>query len=97
MTEKPRITRLFHWIGLVEGTTLLALVLIGMPLKYWLQIPGPNWVIGMAHGIAAMAFVLMLIVEAVRLKPSIFWVLLAFITSFIPGGTFWFFARRTTT
>lgn len=53
-------------IGFWEGVSFLVLVLIAMPLKYFLDSPAAVRVIGMAHGILFLAYVSAAIQAAVE-------------------------------
>ena len=49
--------KLFRLIALVEGVTTLALFLVAMPLKYWAGNPVLVPPVGMAHGVAWLAYI----------------------------------------
>ena len=55
----PEVRR-FRWVSLIEGVSYLVLVAIAMPLKYAAGMPGAVRVVGMAHGVLFVAFVLAL-------------------------------------
>lgn len=82
--------KLINWlriIGFMEGCSFL-LFAITMPLKYMYEMPKPNMVVGMGHGILFIAYVALVLVVAIRMKWKLgttFWALLA---SLIPFGTF---------
>jgi integral membrane protein len=74
-------------IAFLEGCSYL-LFGVTMPLKYGLDIPEPNYFIGMAHGFLFIAYVGIVIFVGIDRKWSLstlFWSLLA---SIIPFGTF---------
>ena len=82
------------WIGklriiaFLEGCSYL-LFAITMPLKYVYHITGPNKVIGMAHGLLFVLYILLVLKVANENKwafMKIFWSLVA---SIIPFGTFY--------
>lgn len=76
--------RVVAWI---EGITYLLLG-ITMPLKYMYDMPQPNYIIGMLHGVFFILYGLLVLQVAYldRWKSGkIFWALLA---SLIPFGTF---------
>jgi len=76
--------RVTAWI---EGVTYLLLGLT-MPLKYFYDIPGPNFVVGMLHGLFFVIYCLLVVQVAYldnwRMKPTF----LALLASLIPFGTF---------
>ena len=51
-----RLLQIFRTISLIEGVTTILLFLVAMPLKYWAGITAPMYPIGMAHGVAWVAF-----------------------------------------
>ena len=77
-------------IAFLEGISLLVLVFIGMPFKYWLNNPSVVKTLGPIHGILFLLFVVSTIGVAVNqnwsFKTTTWKVLLA---SFIPFGTFY--------
>ena len=76
--------RLTAWI---EGTTYLLLG-ITMPLKYIYDMPQPNYIVGMLHGVFFILYCLLVLQVAYRdrwKRLHTFWALLA---SLIPFGTF---------
>jgi integral membrane protein len=79
----------FRAIAILEGITYLLLFAIGMPLKYWGEIPGPNVYIGYTHGLLFMAYVVfavLLTMEGLWDFKKFFWIFLA---SLLPFGTFY--------
>ncbi len=46
--------------AIAEGLTLIALVCIAVPLKYWAGLPGLVSIIGPIHGAAFVGFVIMI-------------------------------------
>jgi integral membrane protein len=85
---KTEIGRL-RIIAFIEGTSFLLILFITMPLKYWMDMPNPNKVIGMAHGVFFVLYVLAVIQAKFSFQwdgKTTFWSLLA---SVIPFGTFW--------
>jgi len=74
-------------IGFMEGCSFLLFGLT-MPLKYKLDMPMPNQVVGMLHGFLFIGYVLMVFIVAREKKWSFrtqFW---AYIASLLPFGTF---------
>ena len=87
MTKTP-IGRL-RIISLLEGISYLLLVFIGMPLKYQMDLPMPNKVLGMGHGILTMIFMAILIMVWNEKKITTDIAIKTFIASLIPFGAFY--------
>ena len=51
--------KLFRATAILEGISYLALFGITMPLKYWAGIPEPNKIVGYAHGVLFIAFIIL--------------------------------------
>jgi integral membrane protein len=81
----------FRVIAYWEGISYLVLLLIAMPLKYGLGLPAAVRVVGMAHGVLFIAYMVLLALAARALGPRLS--ALAAIVSFVPGGTFWLDAK----
>ncbi|MDQ1910235.1 DUF3817 domain-containing protein [Paenibacillus sp. GD4] len=84
---KTAIGRL-RWIGNVEGISYLLLLFIAMPLKYWADFPQAVSVVGALHGLLFTLFLAALLHAAIVKRFSLLLVLGAFISAFIPFGTF---------
>ena len=78
----------FRKVSLAEGCSLLILLLIAMPLKYFLGQPLAVKYVGWAHGILFIAYVIMLLVLQVRYRWSLLFFVGAFLASLVPFGTF---------
>lgn len=75
-------------LGFLEGISFILLLGVGMPLKYMADMPVPNQVIGMAHGVLFLLYCAWVFVVKDELKwglPKTIWALLA---SLVPFGTF---------
>ena len=77
--------RFFRLLSLVEGLSLLTLLLIAMPAKYQF---GHDfvWPVGMAHGVLWLAFVLTSLVVSHLQRWSVLVWLLALVCSVLPFG-----------
>jgi len=75
-------------VAFMEGITLLLLIFVTMPLKYLINIHGPNLIIGGLHGGLFIAYVGLVIWSKFKYKWSILTTLLALVASIIPYGTF---------
>jgi integral membrane protein len=78
----------FRKISLAEGCSLLILLLIAMPLKYFMNIPEAVKVIGWIHGVLFIVYVVMLLILQIRYRWSFLFLVGAFVASLIPLGTF---------
>ena len=81
--------RFFKITALLEGSSLLLLLFFGMPMKYIFDEPIYVRIIGMAHGLLFIAYIIM----AIMLKYEENWSWKKFgliaIASVIPFGTFY--------
>ncbi len=76
-------------LGFLEGLSYVALVCIAMPLKYMAGDPRAVQVVGMAHGLLFVAFVLVLLQVKVTRDWPLKKTALAFIASLIPFAIFY--------
>ncbi len=77
-------------LGFLEGTSLLILLFIAMPIKYMLDNPLMVKIVGQIHGILFILFVLQTIQTTIEYRwkfTSVTWKVL--LASFIPFGTFY--------
>lgn len=77
-------------MGYLEGTSFLLLLFIAMPLKYMLGIPEAVKYIGMAHGVLFIAYILILLGAATKIKMPIWAMPAGVLGSFLPFGPFIF-------
>ena len=80
-------------IGDIEGISYLLLLGVAMPLKYLAGQPKAVTIVGGIHGFLFVAFGVALIDVWRREKWSFGKVLVAFLSSLIPFGTFWLSTR----
>lgn len=78
----------FRFIAFLEGCSFLLLGLT-MILKYKYAMPGPNYVVGMAHGLLFIAYVFLLLHVTYVYKWPVLKVSLSFLASLVPFGTFY--------
>ncbi|RYZ52955.1 MAG: DUF3817 domain-containing protein [Sphingobacteriales bacterium] len=76
-------------IGLAEGLSLLVLLLIAMPLKYFAEMPDAVKYTGWIHGILFILFIVCVLEVYHTMKWSFGKLVLAVIAAFIPFGTFY--------
>ncbi|MFC0523025.1 DUF3817 domain-containing protein [Pontibacillus salicampi] len=79
----------FRLAGMVEGGSLLFLVLIAMPLKYFAGLPEVVTVVGSIHGFFFITYCLVIAYTTFKIRWSFSWVFQAFIVAFIPFGNIW--------
>ncbi len=82
----------FRIIANLEGVSYL-LFAVTMPLKYMYQITGPNFVVGMAHGILFMLYIAFGLRNAFYYDWKFRFSVLVFIASLVPFGTFYLDAK----
>ncbi|MGK0248356.1 MAG: integral membrane protein [Oleispira sp.] len=77
-------------MGYLEGTSFLLLLGIAMPLKYLMGIPEGVKYIGMAHGVLFIAYIVILMGAANKIKMPIWAMPAGVLGSFLPFGPFIF-------
>ena len=75
-------------VAFIEGCSYLLLGFT-MILKYKFAMPQPNYVVGLAHGILFVLYILLLIQVSFLYRWNIFKMFMAFIASLVPFGTFY--------
>ncbi len=75
--------------ALVEGWSFLILLFIAMPLKYWAGIPEAVRVVGMAHGVLFILYVIFIFIVTIEKKWSLKVLFLLFLASLVPFATFY--------
>jgi integral membrane protein len=75
-------------VAFIEGCSYLLLGFT-MILKYKFAMPQPNYVVGLVHGILFVLYIVLLIQVSILHRWNIFKMLMAFIASLIPFGTFY--------
>lgn len=81
--------KLFRATAILEGISYLLLFGMTMPLKHWADIPEPNKVVGYAHGILFILYVVVAVVFCWEHKWSIKRFIILFVASLLPFGTFY--------
>lgn len=85
----PWVLRHLSIMTLAEGTTLIALVLIAVPLKYWAGLPIAVKILGPIHGAFFVWAVSIIILAAIQKHLSIGKAAQVFIAALIPFGGLW--------
>ncbi|WP_419212168.1 DUF3817 domain-containing protein [Maribacter sp. X9] len=81
--------KLFRATAILEGISYLALFGVTMPLKYWAEIPGPNKLVGYAHGVLFILYVLLALFFWFQKKWSFKLGSIVLIASLLPFATFY--------
>lgn len=85
--------KILRWAALFEGSSLLLLLGVAMPLKYYMGIPEAVKIIGPLHGILFLTFLVLLFSHTIKGELSFGKTITGFFASFIPFGTFIFKAK----
>lgn len=88
--EHSSLARGLRIIGFAEGISLLVLLGIAMPLKYFAEKPEAVKYVGWLHGLLFVAFIAMLLYMYFQKSWPFKWVAIGFIAAFLPFGTFVF-------
>lgn len=80
--------RFFRLFGLLDGISLLILLCIAMPLKYWANIPLAVTIAGSVHGVIFVIYAISIAVAQLFIRWKLYWSLLAVVVAFIPFGNF---------
>jgi integral membrane protein len=80
--------QLFRWVALVEGLTTISLFCLAMPLKYWAGNPVLVPPVGMAHGVAWLAYLVAMLVCLPGKGFTAPELLRTFVAALFPFGTF---------
>ncbi len=75
-------------LGLMEGISFLALLIIAMPLKYFFAVPEAVALVGSIHGLLFVLFCLALLSAMRARRWSIGRALILLIAALLPGGPF---------
>ncbi len=75
-------------VAFMEGCSFLLLGLT-MILKYKFSLLQPNYIVGLAHGILFILYIVLLLQVSFLNRWSIFKTFMAFLASLIPFGTFY--------
>ena len=85
----------FRMLSLLEGLSLITLLVIAMPAKYHFGVVDNIWMVGMTHGILWLCyFVFSLVVSHLQKWSVMFW-MLVLLTSVVPFACF-FLDRKLT-
>jgi len=82
-----------RWTAVFEGTSLLLLLFVAMPLKYYAEMSVAVRIIGPIHGILFLVFIGLVLWHFLKSELGLVKTLLGFVASIIPFGTFVFTAK----
>jgi integral membrane protein len=88
MSEKP--LKRFRFMGLLEGSSLLILLFLAMPLKYFFEIPEAVSVVGSIHGFLFVSYCLTIVYMTFVVKWPFIYSVIAVVVAFIPFGNILF-------
>lgn len=88
----PKLLKRFRSIAILEGISYLLLG-ITMPLKYWYDMPTPNYIVGSVHGLLFVLYCVFGLTVAIKYKWSFGFSAFAFLASLVPLGTFYLDAK----
>ncbi|MDA3807673.1 MAG: DUF3817 domain-containing protein [Thiomicrorhabdus sp.] len=80
-------------LSILEGTSLILLLLIAVPLKRIFEMPEAVSIIGPIHGGLFIAFTLVLIFAVFKWNLKVSHAIIGFIASLIPFGSYLFKAK----
>ena len=79
----------FRLIAFLEGISFIVLLFIAMPMKYLGDNPEPVRIVGGIHGLLFVLFAILLVMTWMEKSWTFKTVLLVFISSLVPFGTFY--------
>lgn len=88
MLKGPGMLKLFRLVALVEGVTTITLFFVAMPMKHLLGNPVLIPSTGMAHGLAFIAYVLVMIPALASSRADVSGWLRTVLAALVPLGTF---------
>ena len=78
----------FRFMGILEGSSLVILLFIAMPLKYWFGMPAAVTIIGTIHGYIFLAYLIAIVYAMIAVKWPYRFTIGAVLSAFIPFGNF---------
>jgi integral membrane protein len=83
----------FRLMGFIEGLSLLILLFIAMPLKYFAGLPEVVTVVGSFHGVFFIMYLVTIVYVTFKIRWSFIWVTSAIAVAFIPFGNLFLDAK----
>lgn len=81
--------RLLGWAALLEGSTLILLTCIAVPIKYALGYPAVVTWVGPVHGVAFLIYIWLVLSVAAQERWGALVILRALMAAFVPLGGLW--------
>lgn len=88
VSPEQRALKVLTITGWLEGTSFLLLLGIAMPLKYYMGIPELVPYVGMAHGILFIAYLIVLLSAANKIRMPLWAMPAGVIAALLPFGPF---------
>ena len=85
--------RVLRWTALFEGMSLLLLLFVAMPLKYYAGMSMAVKIIGPIHGVLFLVFIALLLLHYLKQDLNLVKLLLGIVASCIPFATFVYDAK----
>src|SRR5690606_35348699 len=82
--------RFYRLFALLDGVSLLVLLCIAMPLKYWADLPLAVTIVGSIHGGIFTIYALSIVIAQIYIRWKPYFSLLAFLIAFVPFANFVF-------
>ena len=79
--------RRLRLVGIAEGISFLVLLLVAMPLKYFFEFPLAVKLVGWAHGMLFILYIIAVMLAIRAMKWRWIDVLVALAASLVPAGT----------
>mgnify|MGYP000144229501 CR=1 FL=1 len=79
---------IFRKLSLIEGTSLIILLLIAMPAKYQFGYFDIVWIVGMTHGVLWLAYITLSLTVSHKQNWSVIFWMLVLMASVIPFACF---------
>mgnify|MGYP006297121697 CR=1 FL=1 len=79
--------------AIAEGISYLLLLGVTMPLKYFMDMPEPNMLVGYAHGVLFIWYIALVFIVAFRYRWPVFSTMIALTASLFPFATFYVEAK----
>lgn len=84
------VLKSFRVLGYLEGISFLLLMGIAMPLKYFFNAPLAVRIVGSLHGLLFVLYCVLALIIYFREKWPATQLVLCWVLSCLPFGTFWF-------